>query len=576
MWWGNPAALWWLGAVPLVVLLYWLRPRRVRLVVPSVLLWRRSLRERWHRHPFRRFQASWLLVLQVLAVVVASAALARPQRPVPAGGDAVAVVDVGVTMQATDVRPSRFEASRAAALEFLSTVPASRVSVLAAARTPRWVQPLTTDRSATLQALRALQPTDGPSDLESAVAAARSTGPTAQVHVFSDRAVPGVHSSVFGGNLEDVAITGVVSAPEGPDQMRVTVRVRNGTPMPQSLEVRLAVDGQMQARLPLRLAPGAERGASATVPAGSWVEASIPSRDVLRATDAYFALGTRLPAPRVLVVGPPDPYLERALQVVAGSVQRQRNPAPETWGRFDVVVLHRLSVPSLPPGSYFLVASLSGSLPVRAFSQKADTVLWQARAHPVLRFVELGDVRVDRALALEVTGGEVLAGGKLPLLWVYETGSLRAVLLGFSPSHSDLVERPAFPILVANVLQHLTTPTSSTVEAGTTVWVPAAGLQEAVVRGPMGTWRVRSKDGAFRLPPLDRAGVYVLEARGVRRMWAVYPSSGPVVRRSGVASLPAAVGQPAAEWGRWLVIVFAALLVAEWWRFSSRNPSGGG
>lgn len=576
MWWGNAAALWWLVAVPLVVLLHWLRPRRVRLVVSSVLLWHRSLREQARRHPFRRFQASWLLVLQVLAVMAASAALARPQRPVPAGGDAVAVVDVGVTMQATDVRTSRFEAARAAAAEFLSTASVSRVSVLAAARTPRWVQPLTTDRSAALQALRALQPTDGPSDLESAVAAARSGSPTAQVRVFSDRAVPGVHSSVFGGNLEDVAITGVVSTPEGPDRMRVTVRVRNGTRRPRTLEVAVAVDGQPQARLPLRLAPGEERAAKATVPAGGWVEATIPSRDALRATDRYFALGTRLTAPRVLVVGPPDPYLDRALQVVAGSVQRQRNPAPDAWGRFDVVVLHRLSEPSLPPGSYFLVASLSSSLPARAFAQISDTVLWQARTHPVLRFVELEGVRVDRALALEVTGGEVLAGGRLPLLWVYETASLRAVLLGFSPSHSDLVERPAFPILVANVMQHLTSPTSFTVEAGTAVWAPAVHLQEAVVRGPMGTWRVRSKDGRFWLPPFDRAGVYVLEGEGVRRMWAVYPSSGQVAHRPVVPSVPAAVGQSAADWGRWLLVVFAALLLAEWWHFSSRNSSGGG
>ncbi len=575
MWWGNPSALWWLAAVPLVVLLYWLRPRRVRVVVPSVLLWRRSLREQLRRRPFRRFEGSWLLVLQVLAVAAASMALARPQRPAPAGGDAVAVVDVGVTLEATDVRPSRFEAARTAAAAFLSTVPAARVGVVAAARAPRWVQPLTPDRSEALRALRALQPTDGPSDLQAAVDAARSSSPAAEVRVFSDRALPGVASSVFGGTLEDVAITGVVSSPEGQDRMRVTVSLRNGTGRARALEAVVLVEGQVQARVPLRLAAGEEGSVQATVPAGTWVEARVSAGDVLPATDRYFALGTRLPGPRVLVVGPPEPFLERALRVVAGSVQHDRTPAPEAWPRFDVVVLHRVSASSLPPGNYFLVASLAGSLPARAAGQTADTVVWQARTHPVLRFAELTGVRAERALALEVAGGEVLAAGRLPLLWAYETPSLRAVLLAFSPSDSDLAQRPGFPILVANVLQYLASPTSSQVEAGSVVWAPAGGSREALVRGPAGAWRVRARGGRFWLPPFDRAGVYVLEAPGVRRLWAVHPSSGEV-RGPQVPAVPEGSGQPAADWGRWLVAVFGGLLVAEWWLFSSRNSGGGG
>jgi hypothetical protein len=567
--WGDPSALWWLATIPLVVLLYWLRPRRVPVVVSSVLLWRRALREQVRRRPLRRFEGNILLLIQVLAVTAASVALARPQQPVRGAGDVVAVVDLGVSLQAADVRPSRFEAARAAAAELLREGKARRVAVVAAARVPRLVQPLTSERSLALRALHGLRPTDGPADLQAAVAFAKSLSPSAEVHTFSDRPSAQARSHVFGGPLEDVALTGVVASPTTPDRMRVTVRVHNSTARPQRVQVSVQVDGRAAALLPLALQPGQEAATSAVVPAGLLVEARISPQDSLPATDRYPALGTQLPRPRVLVVGPREPFLERAVEVVAGPVEREAVPDPQTWERFAVVVLHRVSRVDLPPGSYLLVDSLPSNLPLQAGPVRSDTVAWQSRTHPLTRFVDFAGARVDRARVVDLAGGEAVVQGDLPLVWAYEREGLRAVLVAFSPSGSDVGLRPAFPIFVANALQWLAGPLALQLEAGATASVPSAGAREALLRGPEGAVRLRPQGGRFFLPPFDRAGFYTLEAGPVRRVWAVYPSARLQEARALV--LASGVQEAARDLGRWLVGAFLALLVAEWWLFCRRE-----
>ncbi len=569
----SPSGLWWLTAIPLVVLLYWLRPRRVSVVVPSLVLWRRSLREQVRQRPLRRFERNVLLLVQVFAVAAAALSLARPQRSTAGAVDVVVVLDVGLRMQATDVRPSRFEAARGAALKLLDGLRGVRVGVVAAARSPRVIQPLTTSRSDAVAAVRALRPTDGPSDLEAAVAVAKSMSPSAAVYVFSDRPVSGAHSSVFGGSLEDVAITGVVASPLPGDRMRVTVTVRNGTPVVRWVPVTVLVEDQPAARLAARVQPGQQTSVAATVPAGLWAEARIVPHDALPVTDRFVALGTRLPRPRVLWVGPPDPFLEAGLRAVAGEPDRQETPDPRVWGRFDVVVVHRVRA-ALPPGNYVLVASVPTNLPVRAVGTvREDVVRFQSRTHPLLRFVDLTGSRVTRAWPVQPHAGEVLAEGEAPLLWAYEAEGLRAVLLPFSPSDSELALRPEFPILLANVVDWLAGPTSSQVEAGSTVSVPAGGLQEAVLHGPEGSRHLRAAAGRFVLPAFDRAGVYVLEAGPARRVWAVHP---PVESATVASSAPAVPPQrvPVEDWGRWLVGMFVALLVAEWWLFSGQARGG--
>ena len=110
----NPAAFLFLLGIPAVIILHLLKIRRRQAVVSSTLLWADSLRDQQATAPFRRLKPSLLLLLQTLIILLLALALARPVRTVQVAGyeRTVFILDVSASMQARDVRGSRFAAAK--------------------------------------------------------------------------------------------------------------------------------------------------------------------------------------------------------------------------------------------------------------------------------------------------------------------------------------------------------------------------------------------------------------------------------------------------------------------------------
>src|SRR4051812_4007902 len=107
-------------AVPLVIyLIHWLFGSRRRLRVPAIFLWADLPSASTGRSRRRWPPISVLLLLQLLAAGLATAALARPATPTDPPRHLALILDASASMRATDVSPSRFEAARARALERL-------------------------------------------------------------------------------------------------------------------------------------------------------------------------------------------------------------------------------------------------------------------------------------------------------------------------------------------------------------------------------------------------------------------------------------------------------------------------
>src|SRR3989338_8867726 len=126
-------------AVPLV-LLYFLKVRRRERSVPSLLLWAPALRDREASAFFQRLQRDPLLILQILALLALSVALARPVATVMGDGarKVVVVLDTSASMRARDVSPSRFEVARGQATQLVRRLgEGAEVMVIEAGVQPR-------------------------------------------------------------------------------------------------------------------------------------------------------------------------------------------------------------------------------------------------------------------------------------------------------------------------------------------------------------------------------------------------------------------------------------------------------
>lgn len=68
----NPAGLWLLLGIPLVILLYILKPPVKEKAVSSTFLWKLSEKFMKKKSPFRRFRRIFLLILQIVTVLTLS------------------------------------------------------------------------------------------------------------------------------------------------------------------------------------------------------------------------------------------------------------------------------------------------------------------------------------------------------------------------------------------------------------------------------------------------------------------------------------------------------------------------
>src|SRR6184192_4041463 len=74
----SPIAFAFAAAIPVVILFYLLKRKRVVKLVSSTLLWQKFLAETQASAPFQKLRKNWLLILQIILLVLAVLALSRP------------------------------------------------------------------------------------------------------------------------------------------------------------------------------------------------------------------------------------------------------------------------------------------------------------------------------------------------------------------------------------------------------------------------------------------------------------------------------------------------------------------
>ena len=134
----SPGFAWALAAPVAIVVLYLLRRRYLPRQVPSVFLWRRSLRDYAANRPLQRLMKNLLLPLQVLAALALALALMRPALPGGEAGRTVFIFDLSGSMQAETDGRSRLSLAKDAALKRIAELPAEEeITVVAAGEEAR-------------------------------------------------------------------------------------------------------------------------------------------------------------------------------------------------------------------------------------------------------------------------------------------------------------------------------------------------------------------------------------------------------------------------------------------------------
>ena len=277
-----PAALF--ALLPLggiIILLYLLKLRRREVVIPSVLLWRRAVQDVQANAPFQKLRRNLLLLLQLLALTALVSGLAAPYFLASrlAGKSTVLVLDASASMRATDVEPSRFEQARRQATQIVKSMGwRDEAALVVSAARAHVAQPFSRDQRPLLSALRAVQPTDCPTNMRDALLLALSLAgkrPKSRVCVISDGAfppLPEVEASAevrfvqVGEGNDNVALLAFEAArPPGAAEHQLFLRVKNYASKTQRCVVSISHEGDLLDAEEIELGPGENRVKTYTV-----------------------------------------------------------------------------------------------------------------------------------------------------------------------------------------------------------------------------------------------------------------------------------------------------------------------
>ena len=146
-------------SAPLVAL-YFLKLRRQRVQVPSLMLWGQFQKTERLASPFDRFRRNPLMWLQLLLLLLLTLALSRPYTSdeVTVEASVVLVLDTSASMLASDVRPNRMAQAQERARELVRRLgdQDEAMLVVAGAHT-RVPQGFTRDKEQLLSAIDAVQ-----------------------------------------------------------------------------------------------------------------------------------------------------------------------------------------------------------------------------------------------------------------------------------------------------------------------------------------------------------------------------------------------------------------------------------
>lgn len=599
----------------IIVLLYLLKLKRKERVVSSVMLWRDAVADIQANAPFQKLKKSLLLLLQIIALLAVIGAIARPYIRTQSGqGNRIVVIlDSSASMQATDVKPSRFDDAKSRALGIVGRMGGGdTMLVMTAGSKARVVASFTSDKKSLTEAINRLKPVDTPCNMRQAMVlalslvAGKSRIPP-RIVVLSDGGFEALSDLSardarldfmrVGRECGNVAITGLSSRKTLSGEQQVFIGFRNYSKRDQAFNLEVYLNDQLLDVREESLKAGESRQ-ELLKNVGNLdgrVTARLDVKDDLAVDNSGSVYLTKPRKISVLMVSKGNIFLQNALNLdprtsVTKADTLPANPESSSGdSKYDLVVFDGVTPPSnLPQGGYLLINASCPQGPARIGEMlQRPSIVDYARDHPVSRYVDFGNVQVAEARRLSPANWATTlvesAGGVLAVAG--SKGGRSFVQLSFSLLDSDFPLRVGFPIFVTNCLDWLvpaqTLNAGESIRTGQPMYIDVpANVAQIEVTDPTGSKRaIKVTQTPVIFDNTERAGVYRVTGKGVKREFACNlismqeSATEPKEAFSVGGKKFASTGKPVQtnrEFFAPLVLLALAVLAFEWYAYHRR------
>lgn len=486
--------LFFLAAVPVIIILYLLKPKGVEQLISSNLLWKKLLRNEQSRTFFEKFVHNILMYLQILIAALLVIALMSPfiRADIRGGGRRILVLDTSASMQHTGASgQTRLEEAVGEACDDIRASENTRFSIVTVdAAGAQLLAVDMTDANGLIQTLKSVECSDGGGNLLLAqgildTLIGEDAENAAEIIVYTDGAGAAEFAQLGGGAPKELHVVGTPSFnvaneytvfTQREDRLYdVIVSVANYGDAEASFDVSLHdADGGIIALAQMRLAPSGT--GVCLFEQVDWQGDALESRlggitfangaqDSLQRDNISYAVKGRENLINGLLVGDGNTFIENAYRAVTGaSITKAKTDAaaeaaqeygirtPLRESGYNVVIYDAGEIPQAVETNRLIFGSSGGEVTGTLENVVLDMTDCELTAG--LSGFTIG-VNTAYCFALPEGAESFLTYNGECVGYYWERDGRKEIVTGFDIRESDFPLRAEFPIFLANAMRYL-------------------------------------------------------------------------------------------------------------------------
>lgn len=590
--------------IPVIIILYLLKQQHEDLPISSTYLWERALEDAQASVPWQRLRKNILLFLQLASVFLIALAIARPFfNKAATGQDYIVILDCSASMQAQDIKPSRFSKAKEDIAKLIDgMLPGQRMTIIEAGQLPSIIVNQSSDKGTLKVGLESSQAGNGTANMEEAISLASALAEemdSVKIYLYTDQYFQNfdgqITSFVYseGGENRGIANISYTAGADGPVVLSSIVNYGGDA----TLTLECKVDGVTVAVKEVELKSGNTANVYwNNIPEdGKTVEISIIEEDDLMLDNRGWLVLEAPSSAKVLLVSRRNTFLEKAIKLRPDvKLDKTSFEQAENIDGYQLYIYDGYLPPKLPKDGSILIFN-----PQKPQGEEAELLNIGEEFVPgnvrirgdssykhLMEYVHPEQFHIAEAVSLEPTSGlqTVLDDGQNPLLLAGELKNQRIAVFAFDIHNSDLPLKVDFPILIQNLMEWmLPRAVEQDVKkfAGEELAInPLPHAKEVYVVPPSG--RKISIAPPFPVPPFDdteEVGIYRVkqildDGEVVESFFTVHI---PVHKESNLRQSSeildiedGEINQKPTPLGRreiWNILIWAALalILVEWW-----------
>ncbi|MGB9768794.1 MULTISPECIES: vWA domain-containing protein [Dictyoglomus] len=463
----NPLFLSLLSLEILVIILYLIKPKRLRLKVPSLILWEKVLKEEPIGRWFKKLPKNLILLLQILTLLFIILYLSKPilsfERIL--GRPTIFILDSSASMTSEDIFPSRFERAKIEIINLSKNIH-NKISLIIAKDKP-YLLTSAGKNSDLERILSSEKPFLGEGNINSAITYAENLFPkeSCDIHIFTDGTeelnIPKNSQNnyfihVIGKKGRNLGIIDGRVFQKNERISQIFLKIGNFSDKSEEVPITVKESGKNIIKTRAYLQPKEIKTLTFEMPLlKGKIEASLDIKDDLSEDNtAYFYIPDF--SPKILMVSMGNPFLEKALRSIPDTkVEIKRDIMNIEFKNYDFFIFDGLIPYFQFPGKFLFIGGYPGIDPNKIEKiGKVKILSWED--HPILRFVQLYGIQIDNAYIFKDEKlRPIIYSTRGPVGYYLKEDNMEGIILSFDLLSTSWIYRDSFPLFIYNLLKYM-------------------------------------------------------------------------------------------------------------------------